>query len=85
MMQGMHGARVRRNFGKLHELVKTPYLVDIQVGSYRTLFEPSAAYHGSTGIDQAFRGVFPITSHSGNVALEYVGYRVLDTLFILAE
>jgi len=84
-MQGMHGARVRRNFGKLHELVKTPYLVDIQVGSYRTLFEPSAAYHGSTGIDQAFRGVFPITSHSGNVALEYVGYRVLDPLFSLAE
>jgi DNA-directed RNA polymerase subunit beta len=85
MAQGMYGARIRRNFGKLHELVKTPYLVDIQVGSYLTLFEPSAAYHGSTGIDQAFRGVFPIASHSGSVALEYVGYRVLEPPFSLAE
>jgi len=37
------------------------------------------------GLHAAFRSVFPIVSYSGNVALEYVSYRLGEPVFDVKE
>src|SRR5207253_1805594 len=70
--------RIRKNFGKQASILDTPYLLAIQLDSYRSFLQadqPEDA-RDSLGLHAAFRSVFPISSYSGNASLEYVSYRL---------
>lgn len=75
--------RPRRNFGKLKKIVNPPYLLSIQRDSYQKFLMPNEK--GESGLDNAFRSVFPITSLSGNASLEYVSYRLGEPYFDVRE
>ena len=79
--------RIRKDFGKLPQVMSIPYLLAIQVESYKDFvqdkIEPSERQ--MKGLHAAFQSVFPITSYSGNASLEYVSYRLGKPLFNVKE
>ncbi|ASP38256.1 DNA-directed RNA polymerase subunit beta [Bacterioplanes sanyensis] len=70
--------RIRKDFGKLPNVMDVPYLLAIQIDSYRKFLQEgaSAEDRSEIGLHAAFKSVFPIVSYSGNAALEYVSYRL---------
>ncbi|TXR51325.1 DNA-directed RNA polymerase subunit beta [Reinekea thalattae] len=79
--------RIRKNFGKLEPVMDIPYLLAIQLDSYRSFLqsELEAAQRQETGLHAAFKSVFPIVSYSGNAALEYVSYGLGKPAFDVKE
>ena len=75
--------RIRKDFGKLPHVMDVPYLLAIQLDSYREFLQAESAQGGvrDIGLHAAFKSVFPIISYSGNAALEYVGYRLGEPAF----
>ena len=75
--------RIRKNFGKRKSILEVPFLLAIQVDSYRAFLqedtEPSK--REDRGLHAALKSVFPISSYSGNAALEYVGYKLGEPAF----
>ena len=79
--------RIRKNFGKLPEAVEIPYLLEIQVESYKRFLQQGVrpSRLKDVGLHAAFRSVFPIVSYSGNAALHYVDYKLGDPPFDVRE
>jgi DNA-directed RNA polymerase subunit beta len=64
-----------------------PYLLAIQLDSYRKFTQQGVPLEerGDYGLHAAFKSVFPITSYSGNAALEYVDYKLGTPVFDVNE
>ena len=79
--------RIRKNFGKRQTILDVPYLLSIQLDSYRKFLQLDGDEdkRNDIGLHAAFRTVFPIVSYSGNAALEYVSYRLGDPVFDVKE
>ena len=79
--------RIRKNFGKLPSVLDVPYLLSIQLDSYKSFLQRDvpAEERIDTGLHSAFNSVFPIVSYSGNAALEYVSYRLGEPVFDVKE
>ena len=79
--------RIRKNFGKLPPVLDVPYLLSIQLDSYRGFLQRNvpAGERIETGLHSAFKSVFPIVSYSGNAALEYISYRLGEPVFDVKE
>ena len=79
--------RIRKDFGKLSDIMEVPYLLSIQVDSYSQFLQLNvpAEEREDVGLHAAFRSVFPIVSYSGNAALEYVDYRLGEPPFDVKE
>ncbi|MBE8718657.1 DNA-directed RNA polymerase subunit beta [Cellvibrio polysaccharolyticus] len=79
--------RIRKDFGKLPHVMDVPYLLAIQLDSYRkfTQADLAAGKREDVGLHAAFRSVFPIVSYSGNAALEYVSYNLGKAAFDVNE
>ncbi len=75
--------RIRKDFGKRPSVLGVPYLLAIQTDSYREFLqaEVSVKNREDKGLHAALKSVFPISSYSGNAALEYVSYRLGDPPF----
>jgi len=79
--------RIRKNYGKQGSVIETPYLLAIQLDSYRKFLQatqPEEA-RADEGLHAAFKTVFPIKSYSGNAELEYVSYRLGEPGFDVKE
>ncbi|MFB2538995.1 MULTISPECIES: DNA-directed RNA polymerase subunit beta [unclassified Acinetobacter] len=79
--------RIRKNFGKLPQVMDVPYLLSIQVDSYRDFLQDGTPVkqREDVGLQSAFRSVFPIESYSGNAALEFVEYQLGKPEFDVRE
>ncbi|MGC3982103.1 MAG: DNA-directed RNA polymerase subunit beta [Steroidobacteraceae bacterium] len=79
--------RIRKDFGKQESILDVPYLLAIQLDSYRKFLQAEIVDSRRTdiGLHAAFKSVFPITSYSGNAILEYVSYRLGDPVFDVKE
>jgi len=79
--------RIRKNFGKRPTILDVPYLLSIQVDSYKKFLQTDKTIEGRAdrGLHAAFQSVFPIVSYSGNAALEYVSYRLGEPVFDVKE
>jgi DNA-directed RNA polymerase subunit beta len=79
--------RIRKNFGKRPTILDVPYLLSIQVDSYRKFLQTDKTIEqrNDIGLHAAFQSVFPIVSYSGNAALEYVSYRLGEPVFDVKE
>ncbi len=75
--------RIRKDFGTMPEVMDLPYLLAIQLDSYRKFTQQGVplAERGDYGLHAAFKSVFPIVSYSGNAALEYVDYALGTPVF----
>ena len=79
--------RIRKDFGSMPEPMELPYLLSIQVDSYKKFLQQDHTTKelNDAGLHAAFRSVFPIVSYSGSAALEYVDYRLGEPLFDVRE
>ncbi|MEN8217024.1 MAG: DNA-directed RNA polymerase subunit beta [Pseudomonadota bacterium] len=79
--------RLRKDFGKHPSVLEVPYLLAIQLDSYKTCLQIDTPpdQRKNVGLHAAFRSVFPIKSFSGNAALEYVSYRLSQPQFDVKE
>ena len=68
--------RIRKDFGKRTSVLKVPYLLATQIDSFNQFLQPDLEpdERKETGLNAAFKSVFPIESYSGNAVLEYVNY-----------
>ncbi|WP_372783515.1 DNA-directed RNA polymerase subunit beta, partial [Litorivivens sp.] len=79
--------RIRKDFGKMPHVMDVPYLLAIQLDSYRKFTQEGTPLkeRGEHGLHAAFKSVFPIVSYSGNAALEYVDYSLGEPAFDVNE
>ena len=79
--------RIRKDFGTLSNVMDVPYLLAIQLDSYRKFTQQGVPLEerGDYGLHAAFKSVFPISSYSGNAALEYVDYKLGTPVFDVNE
>ena len=75
--------RIRNDFGKLPQVMDLPYLLAIQMDSYRNFTQIDIPNEDriEAGLHAAFKSVFPIVSYSGNAGLEYVDYNLGKPVF----
>ena len=75
--------RIRKDFGKQKTILEVPYLLAIQVDSYREFLQAdlSPAKRSDRGLHAALKSVFPIVSYNGYAALEYVSYKLGEPVF----
>ena len=79
--------RIRKDFGKRSSILEVPYLLAIQLDSYRGFLQEGVETdaRAEKGLHAAFKSVFPIESYSGDAALEYVRYRLEKPTFDVSE
>ena len=79
--------RIRKDFGKLPHVMDVPFLLAIQLDSYRKFTQSHLTADGrdDIGLHAAFKSVFPIVSYSGSAALEYVSYKLGKPAFDVNE
>ncbi len=79
--------RIRKSFAKCPEVIEAPYLLQIQVDSYRDYLQADVPVEKrkDQGLHSAFKSVFPIDSYSGNARLEYVSYSLGEPAFSVEE
>jgi len=68
----------RKSFGRIRRILDIPNLIDIQTDSYRKFLQETidSDKRENTGLQAAFRSVFPISDFSGKCSLEFVSYRI---------
>ncbi|MBE3579979.1 MAG: DNA-directed RNA polymerase subunit beta [Caldanaerobacter subterraneus] len=62
------GSRTRMSFAKIDEVLEIPDLIEVQKKSYQWFLEE--------GLKEVFQEISPIESFTGNLALEFVDYRL---------
>jgi DNA-directed RNA polymerase subunit beta len=75
--------RIRKDFGKRPQVLEIPYLLSIQLDSFKKFIDIDV--DGQYGLEAAFRSVFPIKSYSGNSELQFVSYRLGEPVFDVKE
>ena len=70
--------RIRKDFGTSKAVMDVPYLLAIQLDSFRKFLQSDIPPAGrkDVGLEGAFKSVFPISSFSGNAGLEYISYQL---------
>ncbi len=68
----------RVNFGKVKDVEKLPYLLELQIKSFEHFLQPSShpLKRKNQGLEAVFREIFPIEVPEKGVRLEYVSYRL---------
>src|SRR5262250_649393 len=79
--------RIRKSFAKRASVLQVPFLLETQLASYRAFLQSGTASESrkNEGLQAAFTSIFPISSHSGNARLEFVGYSLLPPAFDVTE
>ncbi len=70
--------RIRRSFGRLAEVAQMPNLIEVQKTSYDAFLQDGVPINERqpVGLQEVFRGVFPIKDFSETSQLEYVRYEL---------
>ena len=69
--------RIRKNFGRISEIVEIPDLIGMQRESFQRFLQkdiPPEQRRG-IGLQAVFKSVFPIKDFTGSASLEFVSYR----------
>ena len=79
--------RIRKSFAKRASVLPVPFLLETQLNSYRAFLQELIPMEArkNEGLQAAFTSIFPISSHSGNARLEFVGYSLLPPAFDVTE
>ena len=69
--------RIRKNFGKIAEIVDIPDLIAVQRESFDRLLQRdvSPEKRKDIGLQAVYKSVFPIKDFTGSASLEFVSYR----------
>ena len=78
---------VRKNFGKLKEILSIPNLIQVQKESYKQFLSTPGTLETKIqkGLDKVFKSVFPIEELSDKASLEYLSFRLEKPKFDVEE
>ncbi len=82
MFSNTEKKRIRKNFGKISKILDIPYLLSIQIFSYKRFLYKKNNF---SGLDLSFKSIFPISNYNGNVKLYYKDYFLKKCLFSSRE
>ncbi len=79
--------RIRKSFGRIAEVAPMPNLIDVQRASYEGFLQMHVAPDSrtQTGLQEVFRGVFPINDFAGRGRLEFVHYELEEPKYDVEE
>ena len=77
--------RIRKNFGKIHEVVQMPNLIEVQRESYEHFLRSRPADNYVSGLEKTLRSVFPIRDFAGTAELDFVHYELEDPKYDVDE
>src|SRR5438067_2575323 len=79
--------RIRKSFAKRASVLPVPFLLETQLSSYRAFLQEMTASESrkNEGLQAAFTSILPISGHSGNARLEFVGCSLLPPAFDVTE
>jgi DNA-directed RNA polymerase subunit beta len=79
--------RIRKSFAKRSSVLTVPFLLATQLDSFAAFLQEHvpAESRKSEGLQAAFKGIFPIESHSKNARLEFVSYALGEPPFDVKE
>src|SRR5579885_3680628 len=79
--------RLRKFFGKMHEVAEMPNLIEVQKTSYDQFLQVAKPEGGrlDEGLQAVFDSVFPIEDFSGVSRLEYVDYHFEEPKYDVEE
>ncbi|MBL7031856.1 MAG: DNA-directed RNA polymerase subunit beta [Nitrospira sp.] len=79
--------RVRKNFGKVPEILAIPNLIEIQRRSFRRFLQEDilAEKREESGLQAAFKSVFPIMDYNETASIEFLEYIVGNPKYSLRE
>lgn len=75
--------RIRKDFGKRTKVLDTPYLLAVQLDSFKQFI--SSNPDSENGLVATFKSVFPIKSYSGNAELCYNSFHLGEPKFDVRE
>jgi DNA-directed RNA polymerase subunit beta len=69
---------IRKNFGKLKEILSIPNLIEVQKKSYDQFLSSKnlSETRLQKGLDKVFKNIFPIEELSDKATLEYLSFRL---------
>ncbi len=69
------------------EVVELPFMLETQIKSYERFLQADIAplERKNKGLQSAFSSVFPIINHAGNAELDFVSYKLGESLFNVRE
>ncbi|QXQ06627.1 DNA-directed RNA polymerase subunit beta [Sphingosinicellaceae bacterium] len=70
--------RIRKTFGKIHEVVQMPNLIEVQRESYEHFLRSRPQDGYVSGLEKTLRSVFPIRDFAGTAELDFVHYELED-------
>ncbi len=70
--------KLRRQFGRIKQILDVPYLLELQKKSYAQFLQKDVPpeKREDVGMQAVFKEVFPITDFSGEASLEFVKYEI---------
>ena len=78
---------IRKNFGKLKEILSIPNLIEVQKKSYNQFLSSKQTSEASLqkGLVKVFNSIFPIEELSDKATLEYLSFRLEKSKFSVEE
>jgi DNA-directed RNA polymerase subunit beta len=79
--------RIRKSFGRIPEVARMPNLIDVQRASYEAFLQMATPHDSrtNTGLQEVFKGVFPIDDFAGRGRLEFVHYELEEPKYDVEE
>jgi DNA-directed RNA polymerase subunit beta len=79
--------RIRKSFGRIPEVTPMPNLIDVQRASYEAFLQMNVHPDNrtNTGLQEVFKGVFPIDDFAGRGRLEFVYYELEEPKYDVEE
>ncbi len=75
--------RERLDFGKVPPIIQVPHLIQMQIASYEEFLQKDGQpdERKDTGLQAAFKSVFPIYDYNETASIEYRGYSIGEPKF----
>ncbi len=77
--------RIRKDFGKIGEVVQMPNLIEVQRESYEHFLRSRPADGYVSGLEKTLRSVFPIRDFAGTAELDFVHYELESPKYDIDE
>ncbi len=79
--------RIRKSFGQNTSIAKVPYLLEMQINSYRDFLQQNIAANQrkNAGLQAVLHSIFPISSNNKYARLEFISYALVPPLFDITE
>ena len=77
--------RIRKSFQRIENIAEMPNLIEVQRLSYDLFLQQNISHEErlNKGLENVFKGVFPIHDYSESSTIEYISYSFVRWKYVL--